>query len=396
MRIGYFDCFSGASGDMILGALLSAGVSADGLRGELAKLGLSEYELSARQVHKQGLAAIKVDVKAHAGHHHHRHLADIVGIIESSGLSERIKRRAVKVFTRLAEAEAKVHGTTVDHVHFHEVGAVDAIVDVVGAAIGIELAGLERIVCSPIPVGSGTVTCDHGTFPVPAPATAELLAGVPIAACDETGELTTPTGAAILASLADSFGGLPAMRIERCGYGAGSRDGQRRPNVLRLIVGQAEEGGDEADEIVVLEANLDDVTGEQIGHAFATLFAAGALDVFTVPIMMKKNRPGVLLSVLTTRETQSACENVMFAETGTLGIRRHRCARRKLARESRTIQTRFGPIRMKLGLRGGDVIVASPEYEDCAEAGRRAGVGLREVMDEAGHVWRSSRESGGG
>jgi uncharacterized protein (TIGR00299 family) protein len=376
---------------MILGAFLSVGVSEDALRTELAKLKLDEYELTVHKMQKQGLAATKVDVKAHPGHHHRR-LGDIVRIIESSALSERIKQRATKVFTRLAEAEAKVHGTTVDQVHFHEVGAVDAIVDIVGASICFDLAGLDKVVCSPIPVGNGTVTCDHGTFSVPAPATAELLAGVPIAACDEKGELTTPTGAAILTSLADAFGGLPAMRIERCGYGAGSRDGQKRPNALRLIVGQAEETGDEADQVVVLEANLDDATGEQIGHAFAALLAAGALDVFTVPIMMKKNRPGVLLSVLTTPETQAACEDVLFTQTGTLGVRRHICTRRKLARESRTVQTRFGPIRMKLGRRGNDIVVASPEYEDCAEAARRAGVGLREVMDEAGHAWRTGME----
>lgn len=393
MRIGYFDCFSGASGDMILGALLSTGVSVDALRGELAKLKLDEYELSVREARKQGLAAIKVDVKVRAGHHH-RHLGDIVEIIDSSGLSERVKQRARRVFTRLAEAEAKVHGTSVDQVHFHEVGAVDAIVDVVGAAISVELAGLEKVLCSPIPVGSGTITCDHGTFPVPAPATAELLVGVPLAECDEMGELTTPTGAAILTSLVDEFGCMPAMRIERCGYGAGSREGRRRPNVLRLIVGEAEGAGDEEDEIVVLEANLDDTTGERIGHAFAALLAAGALDVFTVPIMMKKNRPGVLLSVLTTSEARSACENVLFAETGTLGIRRHTCARRKLARDVRTVQTRFGPIRMKLGRRGETIAVAAPEYEDCAEAARRAGVALREVMDEASHVWRTTQESG--
>ncbi|HVP09631.1 MAG TPA: nickel pincer cofactor biosynthesis protein LarC [Phycisphaerae bacterium] len=393
MRIGYFDCFSGASGDMILAAMLSVGLSEERLRSELGKLSLGGYELSVRQIQKQGLAAVKVDVVL-TDKPGHRHLNQIIEIIDRSALSDAVKHRAKRIFTRLGEAEAKVHGIAVETVHFHEVGAIDAIVDVVGAAIGWEQLGLERVLCSPIPVGSGTVRCEHGVLPVPAPATAELLAGVPLAECEETGELLTPTGAAILTALVDGFGPIPAMQIERCGYGAGSRDGQKRPNVLRLFVGQAAEAGDLSDEVVVLEANLDDTTGEQIGHSFAALLAAGALDVFTTPIMMKKNRPGVTLSVLATRETQAACEEVLFAETTTLGVRRHVCSRRKLARDSATVETKFGPIRMKLGKRGDHVTSASPEYEVCAAAAKKHGVSLREVMSEAAYVWRRGQEEG--
>jgi hypothetical protein len=392
MRIGYFDCFSGASGDMILGALVSAGLSPETLRAELAKLRLEDYRLEVRQITKQGFAAARVEVRT-TGTPAQRHLADITGIIDASDLADPIKQQAGLIFTRLAEAEAKVHGTSVEQVHFHEVGAVDAIVDIVGAVIGTQALGLERIVCSPIPTGSGTVQCAHGILPIPAPATTELLIGVPLADCDEVGELITPTGAAVLTTLAQRFGPLPAMKIERCGYGAGARDGQRRPNVLRLLVGEGPVMDEETDEVVVLEANLDDSTGEQIGHAFEALFAAGALDVFVLPIMMKKNRPGVLLSVLVQPDRQAACEQVLFAETTTFGVRRHLCTRQKLARSTETVSTRFDEIRIKVGRRGGRVLIAAPEYEDCARAARAHGVALGEVMSEARRVWRETHEA---
>ncbi|MBN2562828.1 MAG: nickel pincer cofactor biosynthesis protein LarC [Phycisphaerae bacterium] len=392
MNIGYFDCFSGASGDMILGAFVSAGLPLETLRAELARLHLPGYELDVRHVTRRGFAATKVDVKT-IGKPDERHLRDIIEIIDGSDLTVTVKDRATRTFTRLAEAEANVHGTPVEDVHFHEVGAVDAIVDVVGAAIGIEEAGLERIVCSPVPTGSGTVRCDHGVLPVPAPATVELLAGVPLAACDEVGELTTPTGAAILTTLADRYGPMPAMTIRACGYGAGSREGGIRPNLLRLLIGEATadvgqvDDGTRADEVVIIEANLDDATGEQIGHAFEALFAAGALDVFTTPIMMKKNRPGVLLSALAPLERQQACEDVFFAETTTFGVRRHACTRRKLARSTETVSTRFGEIRVKVGRRGARGLTAAPEYEDCAQAGREHRVALREVISAAQQAW---------
>ncbi len=389
--IGYFDCFSGAAGDMILGSLVAAGLSTDSLRTELGKLGLEGYELTVRDVQVHGFAAKKVDV-LHSDQKTHRHLPDILKLIDTSSLSDRVKDNARRIFGRLAEAEAKVHGTSVDKIHFHEVGAIDAIVDIVGASIGMELMGIDRIVCSPISVGSGTVTCEHGVLPVPAPATAELLIGVPLADCDEPGELTTPTGAAVLTVLADTFGPIPPMKIERWGFGAGTREGTKRPNLLRLIIGNEVCDDAQADQVIVLEVNLDDATGEQIGHAFGALFAAGALDVFTTPIMMKKNRPGVLLSVLTTRDNQRACEEVLFAETTTLGIRSHRCDRRKLARAIETVGTRFGEIRVKVGLSGGRAIHAAPEYDDCAKAAQEHGVPLGEVVQEARHAWRDHRK----
>lgn len=393
MKIAYFDCFSGAAGDMILASMIAAGLSADALRAELARLNLAGYELDISHVRKQGFAAVKVDVRM-TDKPGHRHLHHITKIIDDATLPERIKDRAKRIFTRLAEAEAKVHGSTVEKVHFHEVGAIDAIVDIVGASIGIDLLGIERIICSPIPTGSGTVKCNHGVMPVPAPATAELLTGVPIAACDEVGELLTPTGAAILTTLAESFGPMPAMKIAHIGYGAGTRDGKTRPNVLRLLLGDsAGPTGLLDDEIVLLEANVDDASGQQIGHAFDALLAAGALDVFTVPIHMKKNRPGVILSVLSSPEKVAACEEILFNQTPTFGVRRHGCSRRKLDRRSETVATRYGDIRIKLGIRGGLVCVVAPEYDDCAAAATAHGVSLRDVIFAAESAWRDKHHA---
>lgn len=382
MKIAYFDCFSGASGDMILGALIAAGLDENALRHDLERLPLQGFELSVERIKKQGFVAVKFDVRA-PDEKAHRHLHHITKIIDAADLPDRIKDRSKLIFTRLAEAEAKVHGSTLEKVHFHEVGAIDAIVDIVGAAIGLERLGIDRILCSPIPTGSGTVTCQHGVMPVPAPATAELLIGAPIAACDEVGELTTPTGAAILTTLSDGFGPLPPMRIDRIGYGAGTRDGKTRPNVLRVILGPAAENEPTRDEIIVLETNLDDCTGEQIGHAVTRLFEAGAVDVFTTPISMKKNRPGVLLSVLSPAGLEAACEAVMFGETTTFGIRRSVWTRSTLNRRSVTVETQFGPVRMKIGTRNGAVMRATPEYDDCAAAAKACGAKLDEVMRAA-------------
>jgi uncharacterized protein (TIGR00299 family) protein len=395
MSIAYFDCFSGASGDMILGALVSAGLSADLLRTELAKLPIDGYRLAIDPVRKQSFAATQVRVEADQPQTH-RHLHHIKAIIEKADkLPATVRHGAMRVFTRLAEAEAKVHGTSIEKVHFHEVGAVDAIVDVVGAMIGVHHLGLDHIVCSPIPTGHGSVQCEHGLLPVPAPATAELLVGVPIAACDEPGELTTPTGAAILTGIAQSYGPPPAMTLSRIGLGAGTRDGKTRPNFLRLLIGESASSA-EHDEVVVLEANLDDVTGEQIGSASEALFAAGALDVFTIPAQMKKNRPGLLLTVLAEPHAAFACEEAIFTHTTTFGVRRHACTRRKLARSIETVQTRFGPIRIKVGRRQGRVLIASPEYEDCQRVAASAKLPLREVMFEAQAAWRLSADGARG
>ncbi len=388
MRIGYFDCFNGAAGDMILGALVAAGVSADDIRADLAKLKLADYELAITPVKKQGFAAVKVDVKM-TGKPGHRHLHHITKIIDDSELPPSIKADARRIFTRLAEVEAKAHGSTIEKVHFHEVGAVDAIVDVVGSVCGLARLGIERVVCSPIPIGSGTVTCDHGIMPVPTPATAGLLVNVPIAETTESGELTTPTGAAILTTLAASYGPMPPMRISAAGFGAGTCDGKTRPNVLRLIVGELGETAAEADSVVVLEANLDDTTGEEVGHALAKLLAAGALDAFATPVTMKKGRPGVMVTVLAEPATVANCEAILFSETTTFGIRRHRCERRKLARRFETVATLHGEVRIKIGESGGRIVVASPEYDDCAAAAAKSGASLREVMQAARSAWQN-------
>lgn len=393
MRIGYFDCFSGASGDMILGACLNAGVDLEQMRSHLAGLNVAGMRLDAQPIRKQGFAATQVDVVIDpTADKPHRHLKHVREIIQNAQLPDSVRDRAIAIFTRLAEAEAAVHGTTIEKVHFHEVGAIDAIVDIVGASLALELLGIDQVRCSPIPTGSGTVTCDHGVMPVPAPATAELLKGVPLADCDEVGELTTPTGAAILTTLADSFGPLPAMKLERIGIGAGRRDGRTRANVLRLMIGEIGAASeDEEDEVLVLEANLDDVSGQIIGHVYDALFEIGALDVYTVPVHMKKNRPGAQLTVIAPLHLRDEVETILFAETTTFGIRSYRCSRRKLAREFETVQTPAGSIRIKVGRRAGRIVTATPEYEDCRRAAAATGKPLKQIIEEAMRLWRIDR-----
>ncbi len=390
MKLAYFDCFSGASGDMILGALIDAGLDLGQLETELAQLGLSGYHVGASKITKQGFAATQFEVTLDGNEQQpHRHLHHITKIIDDSHLGQAVKTRAKEVFGRLAQAEADVHGTTIEKVHFHEVGALDAIVDVVGACLGLEMLGIDKIYASAIPTGSGTVKCDHGVMPVPAPATANLLKGVPLAATEETGELTTPTGAAILTTLSAGFGALPAMTIRSVGYGAGHRDGEHRPNVLRVIIGETDDIGD-TDEIVVLEANLDDVSGEIIGHACDLLMLAGALDVFTTPIFMKKGRPATMITVLAEPDQAISLEEILFRETTTFGIRRTSARRAKLHRTHAAVQTRYGEIRVKVGSRSGANPIASPEFEDCRAAAVRHQVPLREVMAEAVRAWHQT------
>lgn len=392
MRIGYFDCFSGASGDMILAACIDAGADIETLRADLAGLAVPGWSLESQAVRKQGFNAAQIDVRIDpAADKPHRHLKHIREIIEKSALPAVVAQRALAIFTRLAEAEAAVHGTTIEKVHFHEVGAIDAIVDIVGGCAALHRLGIDEIRCSPVPTGSGTVKCDHGIMPVPAPATAELLKGVPLADCDETGELTTPTGAAILTTLAKSFGPMPAMRIERIGVGAGRRDGQKRANILRLFVGeQVSAEATETDEVVVIEANLDDVSGQVIGHVYDRLFEAGALDVFTTPIYMKKNRPAVQLTVIASPQLREQIETILFTETTTFGIRSHMCSRAKLARTFDTVQTAGGPVKIKVGRRTGKIVTATPEYDDCCKAASTSGLPLKQIMDEAIRAWRAS------
>lgn len=394
VRCGYFDCFSGAAGDMILAALIHAGCPLADLQALIARLKLPGVALAADRVKRHGLAATHVRVEIPERQTTHRHLPDILRIIDGAGLSPLTTQRATRIFQRLADAEAEVHGIGPEQVHFHEVGAADAIVDIVAACAGIELLGLERIECSSIPTGQGTVTCAHGVIPVPAPATAVLLKGVPLAPCDEPAELITPTGAAILTTLAERFGPPPAMRIESIGYGAGSRAGQTRPNLLRLLVGELEpEVSGERDRVVVLETEIDDAPGQNIAYACECLLSAGALDVYVVPITMKKGRPGQLLTVLCRPDDADTLETLLFRETTTLGVRRRECGRVKLARELVAVETRFGPLRVKVGKRGGQTLQAWPEYEDCAAAARQAGVPLREVQQEALRAWARRDEA---
>ena len=389
MTIAYFDCFSGAGGDMIVASLLDAGADADALRAQLASLGVDGYAIKIEKGKKQGIASTRFLVELERQEQPHRHLKHALAIIDGArDLPPDVKERSSRVFTRLAEAEAAVHGTTVEKVHFHEVGAIDAIVDVVGAVAALRLLGVTRVLSSAVVVGSGTVTCEHGVMPVPAPATALLLRGVPVAASDETGELLTPTAAALLTTLAESFGPMPSMTIGAVGHGAGTRDGACRPNVLRVMIGEPSHSTSEmeADEIIVLETNLDDATPQMVGHAMERLLDEGALDVFLTPIQMKKNRPGVILTALCEPDAAARLEAKIFAETTTFGVRRHRCARSRLRRRHATVETKYGAVRMKIG-EGGARLVATPEYEDCREAALRCGVSLPVVLAAARHAW---------
>ena len=381
MRIAYLDCASGISGDMTLGALVDAGVGLDSLNAAIASLGLPGCRLVAEEVNKKGFRATQVRVE-YTPEHVHRHLHHITAMIGQSQLTPRQREAAIGIFRKLAEAEARVHGTTVEKVHFHEVGAADSIADIVGAAVGWDLLGVERIVSSPIPTGGGRVKMAHGECSVPAPATAELLKGIPLAESTVQAELTTPTGAAIVATLASGFGPLPAMAIERVGYGAGQRDLEEQPNVLRLFLGTAPEpaGGEQ---IWVVETNLDDMSGELIGYCTTRLWEAGALDVYTTPIQMKKNRPGVKLSALCRAADVDAVEGILFSETTTLGIRRWPVCRHVLERRVHVVETPWGRISGKVGWFAGGPPRFAPEFEACRQAATERQVPLRVVYESA-------------
>ena len=390
MRIAYFDCFSGISGNMVLGALVDAGLDVERLRAELARLPVSGYELVAEPVQKRGLRGTHVSVEV-SEHGVERHLHDIEEIIGGSDLPDEVKRTGLAIFRRLAEAG--VHGMPLDHVHFHEVGAVDAIVDVVGAAIGLWLMGIEQVYASPVHVGCGTVTCAHGTLPVPAPATQELLRGVPIYGRDVESELVTPTGAAILTTLAEAFGSAPPMRVEQMGYGAGTRD-LPLPNLLRVSIGEVEAAleemeGYEADVITVIETNIDDMNPQFYEHVMAKLFDAGAVDVFLTPIQMKAGRPGVQLSVLVAQAHVAAATETLFAETSTIGVRMASMRRWKLGRERVVVETRYGPIGTKVARRGEEVVNAAPEYRECRRVAEELGVPLKDVYQAATEAVRA-------
>jgi hypothetical protein len=378
-KVLHFDCFSGISGDMTLGALIDAGVSAEAIRSGLDSLGLP-IQLHIEKVRKGGFAATQVWVQA-PEENEHRYLPDVEAILAKGTLTTAQRQLALRIFHRLAHAEATVHGMPLDRVHFHEVGALDSIADIVGVAIGLDLLGIERFTCRSVVTGQGTVKCAHGVMPIPTPATAELLKGAPLAPSNIKAELTTPTGAAILATTVQEWVETPVMQVQAIGHGAGMKDFLDQPNLLRIFIGEATVGNPQTrDQVWMVETNLDDVPAEVVGYCFERLFAAGALDVFTTPIQMKKNRPGVLLSVIAPETAIAAVEAILFRETQTFGVRRYRVEREKLQREAVTVETPWGRVQGKRGWRDG-LEVFTPEYEACARLARERGVALREVYD---------------
>ncbi len=390
MPTAYFDCFSGISGDMTLGALVDAGADINSLRAELQKLSVPGYEITSEKVTRSGIAATKVRVNIHHITHEHRHLSDILGIISSSSLSAPVKQKSELIFTRLAEAEAKVHGTAVADIHFHEVGAVDSIVDIVGSVIGLELLGISQIIISAVNVGSGTVKTAHGILPIPAPATAEMLRGIPFYESSTKFELATPTGTAIISTLGTPFGRMPAMNIERIAYGAGDQDFPGTPNVLRLMIGEPAASWEE-DLSVVIETNIDDMNPQIYDYVAEKLMRQGAQDVYFTPIIMKKGRPAVLLSVLTDKEKVDGMLNILFRETTSIGVRLQDVHRKKLLREITEVDTRYGRIRLKVSKWGNEIFSVTPEYEDCKKIAESRQLPLKQIMEEAKKVYYTTR-----
>lgn len=428
-RILYFDCFSGVSGDMMLGALLDAGLPLDALRDALGSLPLGDrpFTIAAERVSRAGVAATRFQLAeepheghrhphgaeptahgqgpgAHGhrphdeGHHHHHHhphhsLNQIAALIGRSALSQTGRARATALFGRLAEVEAAIHQVPVEQIHLHEVGALDSIVDIVGAVFGLEWFGASEVVASPLNVGSGTVECAHGTFPVPAPATARLLEGVPVYAQGPPAELVTPTGALLVTEYADAYGSLPAMRTERIGYGAGARDFSGVPNVFRLFVGQRASDSP-GDRVGVLEFEVDDMNPQIFGTLMDRLYAAGAYEVFYVPVQMKKNRPGTLVTVIAAPAQREPLSAIVFRETTTIGLRYQEVERECLSREVVTVETRLGPVRFKVSRRGGAVVNASAEFEDCAHLAAGHGVSIKDVQAMATKAYLDREDAG--
>jgi pyridinium-3,5-bisthiocarboxylic acid mononucleotide nickel chelatase len=394
MRTLFFDCFAGASGDMILGALVGVGVDPRALAEQLALLGVEGYEVGFETVDRSGISATRAVVRTRE-ERAHRHLSHILKIIGDSRLSDAVKERATEIFTRLAEAESKIHNVAVERIHFHEVGALDAIIDVVGACVGFELLNVERFVSSELHVGSGTVEMAHGRFPVPPPAVAELLKDAPVYSTDIKGELVTPTGAAVISTVCREFGPLPRMKVERTGYGAGGREYENFPNVLRLMLGESEGGEGSADErLVVVETNIDDMSPQVYGHLMEEALKRGALDCYLAPVQMKKNRPGTLVSILCRPGLRDLMCQLLLAETTTLGVRFYEVRRRALQREAVKVETTFGAISVKVARLGGKVIKGMPEYEECRAAAERANVPLLEVERAALAAFWGSQGNG--
>jgi uncharacterized protein (TIGR00299 family) protein len=394
-RIAYFDCFSGISGDMVLGALVDAGADLRAIEAELRKLGLEGWTISAEKVKRGGIFATHVKVET-SEEHHHRGLSIILARIDKAGLAPRAAERARRIFTRLAEAEAKVHNMPVEEVHFHEVGAVDSIVDIVGAAIGFELLGIDEFACSALDVGAGQVKTAHGLLPVPAPATAELLRGAPMYTSGIARELVTPTGAAIATTLSTSYAQIPEMTLQAVGYGAGSTNLTEKANVLRILIGEnaTSEAGEHWDAPVsVIETNLDDMSPQIYGYFVERALAAGALDVFSTAVQMKKNRPGVLLTILCDAAHTARLIDLVFRETTTIGVRTYDVRRKVLDRELVPVVTPFGEVRMKVSRMNGSVLNATPEYEDCQRLAAEKGIPLKQVIAAASFEFQKQKEA---
>lgn len=383
MKIAYFDCFAGAGGDMIVAAMLDAGLDGEFLKGQLATLGVKNLDIKITKTERGGLRALSF-VAVGPKQQQSRNLEQITEIISRSKISKQAKKTAITIFNKLAQAEAVVHNKDADDIHFHELGAIDSIADIVSASIGLEALGIEKVYCSALSVGGGSVKCAHGLLPVPAPATAELIKGIPITAGPGQVELLTPTAAAILTTIVDQFCPLPSMKIEAIGYGAGSFQSEEFPNVLRLILGEAAtEVAADADSVCLLETNVDDVSGELVGLVTEELFKCGALDVFTTPIYMKQNRPAVQISVLCEVEGVRQIEQILFEQGLTFGIRKQILQRSKLVRDFVTVHTEFGKIRIKTGTRDGKIVNAKPEFSDCVSAAKKQNVPVKIVLDAA-------------
>jgi uncharacterized protein (TIGR00299 family) protein len=384
MRLVYFDCPTGAAGDMIVGALVDAGAPLDALERALSALPLEGWRLRVREVRRGAFRATKVDVEVDgaAHRHHHRTLADVLAILGGSGLAPVQRERAGRVFARLAEAEARAHGSTPGEVHFHDVGAVDAIVDVVGAVVALDLLGIDAVHVSALPIGGGFVDGPHGRIPVPAPGTAELLRGFPVVDTGVRAELVTPTGAAILTTLAAGAGRMPSMTVAATGYGAGSRELAEAPNVLRCLVGEAT-GVPGEETVSVVETAIDDMSPQLYEPLVDRLFAAGALDVVLAPVIMKRSRPGIVLTALCPPGSVEALRQVLFEESTTIGVRWSEWRRTPLAREIVTLPTAYGPLPFKVSRLGGRVVTVTPEFSEVRRVAREKGVPVREVLDQA-------------
>ncbi len=383
MKICYFDCFSGISGDMTVGALLDAGVDFALIQQEVGKLDLKGYSLSRRKEKRCGVTGTKFRVKVDPkSEQPHRHLDDILELIERADLDEKVKADATGIFQRLGRAEAKIHRTTVNEVHFHEVGAVDSIIDIVATAVAVNSLGANKFISSPVALGSGSVATEHGVLPLPAPATMELLRGARVYSSHQERELATPTGAAILTYYCREFGGIPDMMVTQIGYGAGSYDDPERPNLLRVVVGETEEVY-LRDSIQVIETNIDDMNPEFYEQVFRRLFEAGALDVYLSPIYMKKTRPATVLTVLAEPKDKRKLISIILDETTTFGLRTYVAEKIMLSRKSIRVKTKYGDVKVKIAFAGGDIKTIAPEYDDCRRVAQEKGVPVKEVFREA-------------